>query len=86
MTDSGNPTDAARQATPWWQLPIVWLVVGGPATVVVAALATAVVAFRGADPVVLERPAARAAGTTAELPALQARNQGAAAGLPPPKP
>jgi len=84
MTDSGNPSDAARQATPWWRLPIVWLVVGGPATVVVAALATAVVAFRGADPVVLERPVA-ATGTTAELPALQARNQGAAAGLPVPK-
>jgi len=86
MTDSGNPSDAARQATPWWRLPIVWLVIGGPATVVVAALATAVVAFRGADPVVLERPAAQATGTAAELPALQARNQGAAGGRPVPKP
>jgi hypothetical protein len=59
---------------------MLWLVVGGPATVVVAALATAVIAFRGADPVVLERPAAQATVPTAEMPALQARNQGAAVG------
>jgi len=63
--------------TPWWRVGLVWLVVGGPATVVVAALATAVVAFRGAD-VVVSVPAAQAADD-AERPAVQARNLGATA-------
>jgi hypothetical protein len=54
---------------------MVWLVIGGPAIVVVAAVATAVIAIRGADPVMTE-PAASAG---AERPAVQARNQGAAA-------
>jgi len=53
---------------------MMWLVVGGPLTVVVAALATAVIAVRGADPVLQvtdvkqERSAA---------PALQGRNHAA---------
>lgn len=41
-----------RPVMPWWRIPAVWLVVGGPATVVVAGIATAVIAVRGADPVV----------------------------------
>lgn len=86
MTPSTHSSDVTREPVPWWRWPMVWLVVGGPATVVVAALATAVIAFRGADPVVLERPAAQAAGSSAEMPALQARNQGAAAVSPVVKP
>ncbi len=35
----------------WWRVPHMWLVVGGPLVVVVAAIATAVIAVRGADPV-----------------------------------
>ncbi|MDE1949263.1 MAG: hypothetical protein KGL43_28390 [Burkholderiales bacterium] len=46
---------------PWWRFPIVWLVVGGPAIVVVAALAMVVVAYRDAD-VVLDTAAGT--GTT----------------------
>lgn len=64
---------------PWWRYPIVWLVVGGPTLVVVAAIATAVVAVRGADPVV-SAPVAAQAHTPADeaaLPAVQARNRGA---------
>ncbi len=34
---------------PWWRHGMVWLVVAGPAVVVVAAVATAVLAWRGAD-------------------------------------
>ena len=59
---------------PWWRHPMVWLVIGGPAIVVVAAIGTAFIAVRGADPVVTE-PAASAG---AERPAIQARNQGMA--------
>lgn len=36
---------------PWWRVGPMWLVVGGPAVVVVAAIATAVIAINGADPV-----------------------------------
>jgi uncharacterized protein len=39
-------------AQPWWRFGIVWLVVGGPAAVVVAAVATAIIAINGADPVI----------------------------------
>ncbi len=38
--------------TPWYRVGMVWLVLGGPAVVVVAAIVTAVIAYRGADPVV----------------------------------
>lgn len=47
-------------AAPWWREPTMWLVVGGPAVVVVAAIATSVIAVRGAD-VSVERRAAPAA-------------------------
>jgi hypothetical protein len=39
---------------PWWREPQVWLLIAGPAAVVVAGLVTAVIAVRGADPVVAE--------------------------------
>lgn len=58
---------------PWWRVPMVWLVVGGPAIVVVAATVTAVVAIRGADPVIGDEPEAR----FSDRPALQGRNHAA---------
>ncbi|RZI85315.1 MAG: nitrogen fixation protein FixH [Rubrivivax sp.] len=36
---------------PWWRFPIVWLVVGGPALVVVASLITVYLAVKNVDPV-----------------------------------
>jgi hypothetical protein len=60
---------------------MVWLVVGGPLLVVVASLVTAVVAYRGADPVLdeyLHAPSSRSSGPTdAHQPAMRARNLGA---------
>jgi hypothetical protein len=64
---------------PWWRVGMVWLVLGGPAAVVIAASLTAVVAFRGAD-VVVSAPVshrAQSAADDAEVPAVQARNRGA---------
>ena len=61
---------------PWWREPMLWLVVGGPALVVVASLATAVIAWRGADPVVTD-PRVAAGADTALQPALKARNHAA---------
>ena len=66
-------------AAPWWRVGMVWLVVGGPAVVVIAATLTAVVAFHDAD-VVVSVPvthAAQSAADDAEVPAVQARNRGA---------
>ena len=60
--------DSAQTEVPWWRVGMVWLVIGGPLAVVVAGVATAVIAFSGADTVI---------GTSA-TPALQARNHAAA--------
>lgn len=63
----------SRQA--WWREPMMWLVVGGPLAVVVAAVITAVIAIRGADPVIDTRVA---------TPAVQARNHAASPTVPAP--
>jgi hypothetical protein len=55
---------------PWWRVRMVWLVIGGPAAVVVAAIVTAVIAIRGADPVIT----AETEGSFADKPAIQGRN------------
>lgn len=36
----------------WWKVPHMWLVVGGPLVVVIAAIITAVIAVKGADPLI----------------------------------
>jgi hypothetical protein len=70
-------TKTIPTSTPWWRVPIMWLVLGGPLLVVVASLATGVLAWRGADtPVHDVRPSSSAAAGT---PALQARNHAASA-------
>ncbi len=70
---SAAPTPP-EAATAWWRLPIVWMVIAGPAIVVVASFTTLALAILNPDPV-LEAPQARAAG---EVPAEQARNHAAA--------
>ena len=81
-----NPTrthEQALQARAWWREPMVWLMIGGPAVVVVASLVTAFIAARGADPVLSlqERGGVseRLATPDAMTPALQARNHAATA-------
>lgn len=63
--DADNP--------PWWRLPIVWMVIGGPAAVVVAGFATLAIAIRNPDPVITPPKA----HSVAEQPAVQARNHAA---------
>ena len=67
---------------PWWRVGMVWLVLGGPAVVVVAAVVTAVIAIRGADPIVTAEEVAQRHGGNAQayMPAVQARNHAATAG------
>jgi hypothetical protein len=60
---------------PWWRVPMVWLVLAGPAIVVVAAIATAFIAARGADPIV----SAGSQESFADTPAMQGRNNAATA-------
>jgi hypothetical protein len=79
---NSQPLSTAAQTTPWWRIGMVWLVIGGPAVVVVAAIGTAVIAVRGADIVLTDLPAAMTPGHTspsAATPAHQARNHAATA-------
>ena len=71
----------APVAPPWWQVGMVWLVWGGPAVVVVASIVTGVIAYRGADEVLVNTPSARHAPVqpTGDTPAVQARNHAATA-------
>jgi len=78
-------TSAEPESTPWWRIGMVWLVIGGPLVVVVAAIGTAVIAVRGADIVLTDIPADMQRGHTvpsAMTPAHQARNHAATAGQP----
>ncbi len=79
------------QPLPWWRHGLVWMIVGGPALVVVAGIATFVIAARSPDPLVPHDsyrfgPQARqaaavaidaAAAGKAMLPAQQGRNHAA---------
>lgn len=81
--------DHQAPGAPWWRFGIVWMVIGGPLSVVVASLVTAVVAWKHIDPVITpERPgvAAERAGDDVAAtsdpkdtlaPALKARNHAA---------
>jgi len=67
----------ASSERPWWREPMVWLVIGGPAMVVLAAIATGIIAWQGADPLVQEAPAQATSTDRALQPALTARNHAA---------
>jgi len=78
----------APNSPPWWRHGLVWMILGGPAAVVVAGIATFVIAARSPDPLVShESYRARAAGVSAAggaegggkamLPAQQGRNHAA---------
>jgi hypothetical protein len=73
-----KPKDAHETAPrPGWREPMVWLVVGGPAVVVVAALTTGFIAWRGADEVVTDPVAVQTKAPQSLQPALSARNHAA---------
>ena len=81
--------DTNQPAAPWWRHGHVWLVIAGPAAVVVAGLVTAWIAVRGADTLVAEDYYRRGveinktlAGDKALLPAVQGRNHAATPARP----
>lgn len=73
---TAQPLSAAASrvgpASPWWRHGMVWLVVAGPLVVVVASVATLLIALAHPDPVLPAR-----APTDAHQPAVQARNHAA---------
>lgn len=70
----GKPASTGSQP-PWWKLPIVWMVIGGPALVVVASLFTVGIAVKNVDPV-LDTSKGQVSSSN-ELPAVKARNHAA---------
>ncbi len=80
---------AASNSGPWWKHPIMWLVAGGPAIVVVASFVTLYLAISRPDPVYrdaqrpdasIEQPA-EGRGKAELTPAMQARNHAATGGV-----
>jgi hypothetical protein len=65
--NAGTGTDASAPL-PWWRVPMVWLVWGLPALVVVASVGTGVIAWQCRDGVVPHGSAVEAAALT-HLPA-----------------
>jgi uncharacterized protein len=79
-----NQHEIENSPEPWWRHGHVWLVIAGPAAVVVASLVTAWLAVNGQDPVVAEDYYRQGiemnktlAAEKATLSALQGRNHAA---------
>ena len=78
--------------TPWWKFGYVWLIVAGPAIVVVASFVTFYLAVTRPDPVVTEdyyrkgieinRTSENADNAASLAPAVQARNHAATGVMP----
>ena len=71
-----EPTPRPTPTVAWWRLPIVWMVIGGPALVVVASFITLALAIQNPDPVL----ATSAVKGKALQPAVQGRNHAATPG------
>lgn len=76
--------DNPANSGPWWRHGHVWLLIAGPAVVVVAGIATILIALRHPDPVLAEDYYRRGieinrtlARDKALMPALQGRNHAA---------
>ena len=81
MSKQLNPPQTGQ---PWWRFGLVWMVVGGPAVVVVAALVTFYIAATNPDPVlnVTPRTALQERQGITHAPAMQGRNHAATGELP----
>lgn len=68
--------DDTPESTPWWRIGMVWLVLGGPALVVVASFITLGIAVEGAEEVLTQPVTAAQLSSTSpsQLPAMQGRN------------
>lgn len=76
MSDINKPeqTPDSVSRPPWYKLPIVWLVIGGPLVVVIASLITVGIAVKNVDPVL---DTSAKTSQPDQLPAIKARNHAA---------
>lgn len=75
----------AKPQRPWWSFGHVWLLISGPAIVVVAGFFTYYLAVRSPDPVLPTQAAVQGQGQGEDIsqaPAVQARNHAATGALP----
>ena len=86
---TGANAPPAAPARPWWKFGHVWLLISGPAVVVVAGIVTMVIAVSGQYPVLSEDYYRRGlainkqlARERALLPAMQGRNHAATPARP----
>jgi hypothetical protein len=85
--------NSKNAAQPWWQFGHVWLLIAGPATVVIAGFFTLYLAISRPDPVVdadyyrkgVEINKTLDAAPASMAPAVQARNHAATGAVPQPK-
>lgn len=79
-----STSNSLQEALPWWRFGMVWMVVGGPAVVVVASLTTFYIAASHPDPVLTETPrtALQERQGIGHAPAMQGRNHAASGELP----
>ncbi len=82
-----SATQAVPVPRPWWAHGHVWLLIAGPAAVVVAGLFTWWLAWQHLDPLVTVGPVLQThtvtgAGTLSLAPAQQARNHAQTGALP----
>jgi len=83
---SANSTVPANPSAPWWAFGHVWMVIAGPAVVVVASFITLYLAITSPNTVLESEPSPQAQHGGANMaPAMQARNH-AATGVVPAKP
>lgn len=83
-THMNNALRKPKEGQPWWRFGLVWMVVGGPAVVVVAGLVTFYIAASNPDPVlqVTPRSAMQERQGITHAPAMQGRNHAATGELP----
>jgi hypothetical protein len=65
---------------PWWRHGLVWMVIAGPAAVLLAGIATVWLAISSPDPVLPQRVGTQSMGVQPDkslLPAVQGRNHAA---------
>lgn len=81
-----NTPSVPHAPEPWWKHGHMWMVVGGPAIVVVASFVTLYLAIRTPDPVYSDPPGGHVAAEEEKselMPAMQARNHAATGGVAP---
>ena len=79
-----NVRSVQQEGQPWWRFGLVWMVLAGPAVVVVAGFITLYIAVTNPDPVltVTPRSAMQERQGITHAPAMQGRNHAATGELP----